>query len=215
MMFRIWLMLWSCFRLNKSLRKKRNVPEHELIQYKRLLRDLGCQFGHKDLLLQQIYLVQMSQELNWTLETLWKWHDGRGMRELLAFPSFCLSYQWFKTIIQQNCLPFFRIFFQQTEWLITIQFHFRRHWLFGEKVQVAKQKKDKNGLSEKEKSEPKPKRVRGWLPRNCAVELVNPESDDEQEHFTAKKTNWRWEETKPNPSVDLFYCDEYKLHDMF
>lgn len=61
--------------------------------------------------------------------------------------------------------------------------------MFGEKVQVAKQKqKDKNGLSEKENIEPKQNRIRGWFPRNCAVELVN-DSDDEHEHFTAKKTN--------------------------
>lgn len=74
--------------------------------------------------------------------------------------------------------------------LFYLHAHTHRHWLFGEKVQVAKQKpKDKNGLSEKENTEPKQNRVRGWFPRNCAVELVNPDSDDEHEHFTAKKTN--------------------------
>lgn len=60
--------------------------------------------------------------------------------------------------------------------------------MFGEKVQVAKQK-DKNGVSEKDKFVTKQNRVRGWFPRSLAVELVNPDSDDEHEHFTAKKTN--------------------------
>lgn len=64
-----------------------------------------------------------------------------------------------------------------------------RYWLFGEKVQVAKPKKDENGLNEKDKLLAKQTRIRGWFPRNCAVELVNPESDDEHEHFTAKKIN--------------------------
>lgn len=44
-------------------------------------------------------------------------------------------------------------------------------------------------LNEKEKVISKPTRIRGWFPRNCAVELVNPDSDDEQEHFAAKKQN--------------------------
>lgn len=62
---------------------------------------------------------------------------------------------------------------------------FRRHWLFGEKIRNAKSKSAENGTSKK----PKPIRVRGWFPRKCAVELVDPESDNEHEHFTAKKTN--------------------------
>lgn len=61
--------------------------------------------------------------------------------------------------------------------------------MFGEKVLNEKSKtSDKNGLSAKEeRSEPKSNRVRGWFPRNCAVELMNTESDDEQEDATAKK----------------------------
>lgn len=60
--------------------------------------------------------------------------------------------------------------------------------MFGEKVQNEKSiNNDKNGLSVKEKSETKSTRIRGWFPRNCAVELMNPESDDEQENATAKK----------------------------
>lgn len=65
----------------------------------------------------------------------------------------------------------------------------RRYWLFGEKVQGAKQKNDKNGLNEGDRLIMKKVRVRGWFPRKCAVELVNPESDDEHQHFTAKKIN--------------------------
>lgn len=53
----------------------------------------------------------------------------------------------------------------------------------------AKPKKDTNGVNEKDKLLMEKSRVRGWFPRKCAVELVNPESDDEHEHFTAKKTN--------------------------
>lgn len=69
-----------------------------------------------------------------------------------------------------------------------------RHWLFGEKMENAKTKKTrKNGTNgkekEKEKEDLKSVRVRGWFPRQCAVELVDPESDDEHDHFTAKKTN--------------------------
>lgn len=66
---------------------------------------------------------------------------------------------------------------------------YRRYWLFGEKVQHEKSKSnDKNGLSANDKSEPKSTRIRGWFPRSCAVELMNPESDDEQECTTAKKS---------------------------
>lgn len=60
-----------------------------------------------------------------------------------------------------------------------------RHWLFGERIQNDKLKPGENGIGEK----PNPIRVRGWFPRKCAVELVDPESGDEHEHFTAKKTN--------------------------
>lgn len=64
-----------------------------------------------------------------------------------------------------------------------------RYWLFGEKATNEKPKtNDKNGFSAKEKSGPKSTRIRGWFPRNCAVELMNLESDDEQENATAKKT---------------------------
>ncbi|XP_055325007.1 palmitoyltransferase ZDHHC6 [Sitodiplosis mosellana] len=65
----------------------------------------------------------------------------------------------------------------------------KKYWLFGEKVQGAKQKTDKNGLNDGDKLITKKIRIRGWLPRKCAVELVNPDSDDEHEHFTAKKFN--------------------------
>lgn len=64
-----------------------------------------------------------------------------------------------------------------------------RHWLFGEKVQFTKQEEDKNGLNEPKSLVLNQVRIRGWFPRNCAVELVNPESEDELEHFAAKKMN--------------------------
>lgn len=70
---------------------------------------------------------------------------------------------------------------------LSITLSLNRHWLFGEKASEAKKKGKKNGISENDAT--KTKRIRGWFPRCCAVELVNPESDDEQNHFTAKKTS--------------------------
>ena len=40
---------------------------------------------------------------------------------------------------------------------------FRQHWLFGERVQDEKKQKD-NKIP-----------TRGWFPRRCAVELIQPE----------------------------------------
>lgn len=93
--------------------------------------------------------------------------------------------------VNLNCVDLIRFhFFSHLNQPNDFVFSLHRYWLFGEKVNVAKQKKDANGSAAKEKTEePKPKRIRGWFPRNCAVELVNPESDDEHEHFTAKKSN--------------------------
>lgn len=66
------------------------------------------------------------------------------------------------------------------------QFLRHRHWMFGEKC-VPKKKSKKNGISDSDSSNKS--RIRGWFPRQCAVELVNPESDDDQNHFIAKKTS--------------------------
>lgn len=32
-------------------------------------------------------------------------------------------------------------------------------------------------------------RCRGWFPRRCAIELVNPDSEEDQQHFSNKKIN--------------------------
>lgn len=62
-----------------------------------------------------------------------------------------------------------------------ILFSIIRHWLFGEKVNGDQPKiNDNHAISD---------RCRGWFPRKCAVELVCPDSDEDQEHFNSKKIN--------------------------
>lgn len=48
----------------------------------------------------------------------------------------------------------------------------RKHWLFGEKHQTRPQGTDE-----------KPKRVRGWFPRQCAVELAEQDEANEQQQY--------------------------------
>lgn len=72
---------------------------------------------------------------------------------------------------------------------IEFELLFCRHWLFGEKVQISEIRNGKNGKSEHDKLISGQSRIRGWFPRKCAVELVNPDSDEEQDHFTSKKNN--------------------------
>ena len=50
----------------------------------------------------------------------------------------------------------------------------RKYWLFGEKI------------DKKSDDDTKPKRVRGWFPRPCAVELAD-ESEEQQQYFNDKK----------------------------
>lgn len=77
----------------------------------------------------------------------------------------------------------------------------RKHWLFGEKIfeEVEDQprngtKKDKKRKQQQQQSEPLPEahklhpRIRGWFPRQCAVELVEDEDEaEQQQHFNEKK----------------------------
>ncbi|EDS42292.1 conserved hypothetical protein [Culex quinquefasciatus] len=94
----------------------------------------------------------------------------------------------------------------------------RKHWLFGEKVLEETEEPERNGTvqkaqkkhkqhkkksdqpevdePEKEKEEEAPssktphRRIRGWFPRQCAVELVEDDDDTEQQkHFSEKKKN--------------------------
>lgn len=75
----------------------------------------------------------------------------------------------------------------------------RKHWLFGEKVTDEPEqpcndsKKDKKQQEQQPEELPethKPCRIRGWFPRQCAVELVEDEDDEEQQqHFNEKKKN--------------------------
>uniref|UniRef100_A0A8D8JJQ5 Palmitoyltransferase n=1 Tax=Culex pipiens TaxID=7175 RepID=A0A8D8JJQ5_CULPI len=94
----------------------------------------------------------------------------------------------------------------------------RKHWLFGEKVLEESEEPERNGTvqkaqrkqkqhkkksdqpeveePEKEKEEEAPssktphRRIRGWFPRQCAVELVEDDDDTEQQkHFSEKKKN--------------------------
>lgn len=60
-----------------------------------------------------------------------------------------------------------------------------RHWLFGERTGEST---SKNGEITSA-NETKTIRCRGWFPRKCAVELVCPDSDEDQEHFNNKKIN--------------------------
>ncbi|XP_055616518.1 palmitoyltransferase ZDHHC6-like [Toxorhynchites rutilus septentrionalis] len=76
----------------------------------------------------------------------------------------------------------------------------KKHWLFGEKVNLetheGKNGGKKVGKTQKEKKvehmehSHKPRRIRGWFPRQCAVELVEDGDDAEQhQHFNDRKKN--------------------------
>ncbi|XP_037045727.1 palmitoyltransferase ZDHHC6 [Bradysia coprophila] len=62
----------------------------------------------------------------------------------------------------------------------------KKHWLFGDKIS-----KTKNGYETELVSNTSSKKIRcrGWFPRKCAVELVEPESSEHQEHFSNKKVD--------------------------
>lgn len=77
---------------------------------------------------------------------------------------------------------------------------FHRHWLFGEKIfdepeepRNGTKKDKKKKQQQQQQSEPlpeahKPPRIRGWFPRQCAVELVEDEDEaEQQQHFNEKK----------------------------
>jgi palmitoyltransferase len=63
----------------------------------------------------------------------------------------------------------------------------RKHWLFGEKVQEPAV--EQNGKTKEDKLEIKPKRVRGWFPRKAAIEFFedNDDSDDDYEDNEVEK----------------------------
>ncbi|XP_055586909.1 palmitoyltransferase ZDHHC6-like [Uranotaenia lowii] len=83
---------------------------------------------------------------------------------------------------------------------IVLVTRWRKHWLFGEKVQEPidlaqsngnnkkdKKKKKLSGEPTEEGTKPMP-RIRGWFPRQCAVELVEDDDEEEQQnHFNEKK----------------------------
>uniref|UniRef100_A0A1B0BKZ0 Palmitoyltransferase n=1 Tax=Glossina palpalis gambiensis TaxID=67801 RepID=A0A1B0BKZ0_9MUSC len=52
---------------------------------------------------------------------------------------------------------------------------FRRHWLFGERVLT-----DPNSMEERKRKGP----VRGWFPRRCAIELIEPTLVDDEPDTT-------------------------------
>lgn len=60
---------------------------------------------------------------------------------------------------------------------------FQRHWLFGDKIQ----NDITNGQSKSDCTGPNVQRCRGWFPRKCAIELVEPDSNEHQSHFKLKK----------------------------
>ncbi|KAB0790303.1 hypothetical protein PPYR_15359 [Photinus pyralis] len=59
---------------------------------------------------------------------------------------------------------------------VVIVSRWRKHWLFGEKIQA-----------QLDASEQSIARVRGWFPRKCAVELVDSSSTNSQLNFQDKK----------------------------
>ncbi|XP_058444536.1 palmitoyltransferase ZDHHC6 [Malaya genurostris] len=70
----------------------------------------------------------------------------------------------------------------------------RKHWLFGEKVFANTEPECRNGSKKEKKQNPKPAvnskapRIRGWFPRQCAVELLEDDDESEQQqHFKEKK----------------------------
>lgn len=72
----------------------------------------------------------------------------------------------------------------------------RKHWLFGEKIQnpdkVGNGSSNGNGKKAAKTDIVAPKRVRGWFPRQCAVENIgdNDEfSSDDEFDSTNKKSN--------------------------
>lgn len=56
----------------------------------------------------------------------------------------------------------------------------RRHWLFGEKVETDHQ--NNNGNAD-HVAVPR-KRIRGWFPRQCAAEFLNDVDDDDEDDCT-------------------------------
>lgn len=71
---------------------------------------------------------------------------------------------------------------------------FRKHWLFGERVV--------NEIQQKEAITNK-KALRGWFPRRCAIELIQPsqpitsEEEEDCDEFSADKQEQKHNKTKP------------------
>lgn len=70
----------------------------------------------------------------------------------------------------------------------------RKHWLFGEKIESETESITKNGKNGKKRPEideglKAKKRTRGWFPRQCAVDFFedNEDSDLELDEQTNKK----------------------------
>lgn len=59
-----------------------------------------------------------------------------------------------------------------------------RHWLFGDKLS---KDRDSNGSTSSGHLSSERSRCRGWFPRRCAVELVEPNSAEHQRHFNDKQ----------------------------
>lgn len=66
----------------------------------------------------------------------------------------------------------------------------RKHWLFGEKIQnpdvveTARNGKQKKETAAKSSSK---KRIRGWFPRQCAAEFFEDHDEESEEEFEASK----------------------------
>lgn len=63
---------------------------------------------------------------------------------------------------------------------------YRRHWLFGDRIDATENGNAEDESNDDKQSSTKKKRTRGWFPRRCAVELVDPDSEEHQRHFCKK-----------------------------
>lgn len=73
---------------------------------------------------------------------------------------------------------------------------FRKHWLFGERVVDAATELQKEGGGEAIKKKP----LRGWFPRRCAIELIQPSqpitSEDEDCNEPERSNNGKLDKSK-------------------
>lgn len=87
--------------------------------------------------------------------------------------------QGFKVCLHPPCTDEPRIKLEPDD-LVNVT-RWRKYWLFGEKIHepLLKSPVTQNGKTSEEKLELKPKRVRGWFPRQSAVEFFEDDDEDD------------------------------------